>query len=332
MANVVRRVYRYLSASANRKFDERADPRVQIDQAIAEARRQHDALVQQAGLVMGNRRQLEMKMARQIENVAALTESARSALTFADNARARGDLAEAAKYEQAAQAFATELIAAESALEDMRVLHQQAVESSELARRAVDDNTERLRQQLAERARLLTQIEHAAMREQMNKAMQSMSELAPAGDTPTLAEIRDKVEQRYAVALGRHELASAGVEARMLEIRRATMDARAATRLAELRAGMAAGAGTAGQAAGASAVGGAQQPFGALGAGQPAAGGAAPGAPGAAQAPAGAAPGHPQAGAQPPSFTKPAAPTADQDQSAPGAGGPATPPGPGQGG
>jgi phage shock protein A len=247
MANVVRRAFRYLSASANRKFDEKADPRVQIDQAIDESRRQHEALRQQAALVLGNQRQLEMRMARQIENVANLTESARTALTLADGSRSTGDAAGAARYEQTAQTFAGELVAAESALEDMRTLHTQAVQSSDLARRAVDDNTERLRQQLAERARLLTQIEHAAMREQMSKAMESMSDLTPAGDTPTLAEIREKVEKRYSVAMGRHELASSGVEARMLEVRRASIDARATNRLAELRAGLAAGPSQAGQ-------------------------------------------------------------------------------------
>jgi phage shock protein A len=241
MANVVRRAFRYLSASANRKFDERADPRVQLDQAIEESRRQHQALRQQAALVIGNQRQLEMRMARQIENVANLTESARTALTLGDNALRAGDAAAAAQYEQTAQTFASELVAAETALEDMRSLHQQAVQSSDLARRAVDENTERLRQQLAERARLLTQIEHAAMREQMSRAMESMSELTPQGDTPTLAEIREKVEKRYSVALGRHELASSGVEARMLEVRRASIDARATNRLAELRASLAPG-------------------------------------------------------------------------------------------
>ena len=238
---VFRKLHRYLSASANRKFDEKADPRVQIDQAIAEARRQHEALVSQAALVLGNQRQIEMRMARQVEEVGKLTESARSALMLADRARAAGDLAAAQQYEQTAQAFASELIAAEASLEDLKILHQQATESAAQARAAVEDNTVRMRNQLAERARLLTQIEHAAMQEQMTRAMEGMSSLAPAGDTPTLAQIREKVEQRYAVALGRQELASQGLEARMIEVRRATMDAKAASRLAELRSSMAAG-------------------------------------------------------------------------------------------
>jgi phage shock protein A len=265
MANVVRRAFRYFSASANRKLEERADPRVQIDQAIEDSRRGHEALRQQAARVLGNQRQLEMRLARQIEHVTVLTDSARSALTLADKARVNGDAAAAAQFEQTAQAFAGELVTAESSLEDMRALHQQAVESSALARQAVDDNTERLRQQLAERARLLTQIEHAEMREQMSKAMESMSEFAPAGDTPTFAEIRDKVEARYANAMGRHELASTGVEARMLEVRRAAIDSRASSRLAELRASLAAG--PTGQPAGAGEVTGARRP--ALGKGEP---------------------------------------------------------------
>jgi phage shock protein A len=241
MANVVRKFARYLSASANRKFDERADPRVQIDQAIEEARRQHEALVQQAALVVGNQRQLEMRLGRQAEEVANLTESARSSLLLADNARASGDPVSAASYEETAQAFAGQLVSAESSLEDLKNLHRQAAASAAQARTAVEDNTARMQRHLAERARLLTQIEHAAMQEQMTKAMEGMSTLAPAGDTPTLAEIRDKVEHRYAVALGRHELASQGMEARMIEVRRATMDARAQSRLAQLRGDLDAG-------------------------------------------------------------------------------------------
>ncbi|WP_131747887.1 PspA/IM30 family protein [Frankia sp. Cppng1_Ct_nod] len=250
MANVVRKLYRYLSASANRKLDEKADPRVQIDQAITEAQQQHRALVQQAAAVVGNQRQLEMRMARQIDEVENLADSARQALVLADAAGAKGDTAAAERYEQTAQAFAGQLVAAEGSLEDLKNLHQQAARSAEQARRAVEDNTARLQGQLAERARLLTQIEHAAMQEQMSKALDGMSQLTPPGDTPTLAQVRDKVEQRYAVSLGRHELASQGVEARMLEIRRASLDAKASNRLAEIRTALAAGSGSSSAASG----------------------------------------------------------------------------------
>ncbi|WP_308128301.1 PspA/IM30 family protein [Frankia sp. CiP3] len=244
MANVVRKFYRYLSASANRKLDEKADPRVQIDQAITEAQRQHQALVGQAAAVVGNQRQLEMRMARQIDEVENLADSARQAVMLADKANASGDAVAADRHEQTAQAFASQLVAAEGSLAELKGLHQQASYSAEQARRAVEDNTMRLQGQLAERARLLTQIEHAAMQEQLSKALDGMSQLTPPGDTPTLAQVRDKVEQRYAVSLGRHELASQGVEAQMLEIRRAALDAKAAKRLTEIRTALSADRGS----------------------------------------------------------------------------------------
>ncbi|KPM57174.1 hypothetical protein CcI49_12880 [Frankia sp. CcI49] len=238
MANVVRKAFRYLSKRAEVAFEEKADPKIQLEQAMDEARAQHERLVSQAALVVGNQRQIEMKLGRQIEEVTNLTESARSALVLADNGRAAGDLAAAARYEQAAQAFASRLISAESALEDLKLLQRQAAESAAQARVAVEDNALRVRRLQAERARLLTQIEHAAMHEQMGKVMEQMTSLPPAGDVPTLADVRDKIEKRYAVARGRQELASQGLEAQMIEVQRATMDAQAMGRLAELRASL----------------------------------------------------------------------------------------------
>jgi phage shock protein A len=155
-------------------------------------------------------------------------------------------------------------------------LHEQAVQAAEQAKQAVADNEQRLRSQLAERSKLLTQLESAKMREQMNTALTSMSELQPQRDTPNLAEVRDKIEKRYASALGQSELASSGVEARMLEVRKATMDAAATNRLEQIRAGLPGGAGTSG--AGPALTKGTA---GALGAGSPAADQATPQAPGA---------------------------------------------------
>jgi phage shock protein A len=235
MANVVRKMYRYLSASANRKIDEKADPRVQIEQAIDEAQKQHRALVQNAAAVVGRKRQLEMRMARQIDDVRNLTESARQALRLSDDARLAGDAATAHRYEQTAQTLAAKLVTSESSLEDMKGLHVQASAAADQAKRAVEDNSARLEEMLDERTRLLTQLEHTAMQEQVTKSIEAMSPLAPKGDTPTLAEVRDKIEKRQALALGRQELASQGMDARMLEVRRATLDARALDRLAALR-------------------------------------------------------------------------------------------------
>src|SRR6195952_907042 len=282
MPNFFKRLGRYLNASANAKFDERVDPRVQIEQAIQDAQRQHQALTQQAAAVLGNRRQLEMRLARQLSEIEQLQTSAGQSLVLAEQAVAAGDTARAAEFEAAAQSFATQLVSAEASVEDLKALHEQSVQAAEQAKQAVADNEQRLRSQLAERTKLLTQLESAKMREQMNTALSSMAELQPQGDTPNLAEVRDKIEKRYASALGHSELASSGVEARMLEVRKATMNAAANNRLEEIRSRLASSTSgpalTKGSPAGAGgAVGGAgSSAAGAIGAGGSQAAGAAP--------------------------------------------------------
>src|SRR6195952_1168259 len=133
MANPFTKAWKYLMALFSSKVDEYADPKVQIQQAIEDAQRQHAALSQQAAAVIGNQRPLEMKMTRQMGGVARLQSSARQALVLADEARAKGDTAKAAQYEQTAQAFATQLVAGEQQMEDLKTMHDQALQSAEQA-------------------------------------------------------------------------------------------------------------------------------------------------------------------------------------------------------
>jgi phage shock protein A len=239
MANPFVKGWRYLMALFGAKIDEHADPKVQIQQAVEDAQRQHQALVQQAAAVIGNQRQLEMKLSRQINDVEKLQSSARQALVLADQSRAGGDEPKATQYEQTAQTFATQLVAAEQAMEDLKTLHDQALNAATRARRAVEDNAMILQQKLAERTRLLSQLEQAKMQETVARSLESMSSLAAPGDTPSLDEVREKIEARYATAMGRAELASNSVEGRMLEVQKSTLDMAGASRLEQIRASMA---------------------------------------------------------------------------------------------
>ena len=91
MANPFVKAWRYLMALFSSKVDEYADPKVQIQQAIEEAQRQHQALTQQAAQVIGNQRQLEMRLNRQLADIEKLQVNVRQALTLADQAVAAGD-------------------------------------------------------------------------------------------------------------------------------------------------------------------------------------------------------------------------------------------------
>ena len=59
------------------------------------------------------------------------------------------------------------------------------------------------------------------MQEQVSASLRSMSELAAPGNTPSLDEVRDKIERRYANAIGSAELAQNSVQGRMIEVQQA---------------------------------------------------------------------------------------------------------------
>nr|CTQ91906.1 Phage shock protein A (IM30), suppresses sigma54-dependent transcription [Kibdelosporangium sp. MJ126-NF4] len=233
--------WKYLMASFSSKIDEHADPKVQIQQAIEEAQRQHQALSQQAAAVIGNQRQLEMKLNRQLGEVEKLQASARQALVLADEARGKGDDAKATQFENAASSFATQLVTAEQGIEDLKTLHDQSLQAAAQAKQAVERNAMVLQQKLAERTKLLSQLEQAKMQEQVSKSLNQMSELAAPGNTPSLEEVRDKIEKRYSTALGSAELAQNSVQGRMMEVQASTTEMAGQSRLEQIRASMAGG-------------------------------------------------------------------------------------------
>ena len=244
MLKLLRRTWKYMVAALTGKLDERADPKVQIEQAIDESKRQHELLSQQAASVLGNRRQLEMKLARQLEEVEKLQSSTRQALVLSDQSRKAGDDPKAKSYEDTAQAFANKLVAAEASMKDLKTLHDQALDAADQARKAVESNAMLLQKKLAERTKLLSQLEQTKMRERMNEALKSVSVLSAPGDVPSLEEVREKIETRYARALGVGEIVSDTVESRMLEVEKASIDAQGAERLEEIRKTLPAGGGS----------------------------------------------------------------------------------------
>jgi phage shock protein A len=235
MGRLLRRAWRYLVAALGGKLDEVSDPRVQIEQAIEDAKTQHQLLSQQAAAVIGNERELQLKLTRSIEETEKLQANARQGLLLAEQARKAGDERKAASYEDSARAFASRLVSSEAAMRDMHTMHERAAQASAQARAAVETNALALQKKLAERTQLLSQLDQAKMQERLNAAMASMTQLAPAGDTPTLEQVRDKIEARYARALGEAELTSNSVEARMLEVERAALDVEGAARLESIR-------------------------------------------------------------------------------------------------
>jgi phage shock protein A len=234
MIKLMRRAWKYMTAKMTGSFEERADPKVQLEQAITEAQDQHRRLTEQAANVIANQKQTEMRLNRAMEELERLNGSTRQALLMVDDAQRRGDGAKATEYNQAAEGFANRLIAVEKQVDDLKNMHLQTTQASDQAKHAVQQNSAALQKKLAERQKLLSQLDQAKMQEQMNKAMATLSETV-GQEVPTFDQVRDKIEQRYAKAIGTSELQGQTTESRMLEVEQAALNTEAQSRLSELR-------------------------------------------------------------------------------------------------
>lgn len=237
MASPFVKAWKYLMALFDNKIEENADPKIQIEQAIGEAQRQHQELSQQAAAVIGNQRQLEMQLNRRLADVEKLQANTKQALKLADKSRADGDNSKAVEYENAAEAFAAQLVTAEQGVEDTKSLHDQALQQAEQAKQAVERNSMKLQQQVAERSKLLSQLEQAKMQEKVAESLQSMNSLTD-GSSPNLDQVREKIERRYSNALGQAELAQNSVQGRMAEVEQAGIQMAGHSRLEQIRAEM----------------------------------------------------------------------------------------------
>ncbi|MST33478.1 PspA/IM30 family protein [Acidimicrobiaceae bacterium USS-CC1] len=233
----LKRQWKYQSAKINNKLEERADPKIQLEQAIQEAQEQHRMLVEQAANVIARQKQTELQLNRAMDDLAKTNQSTRQALVLAQQAQASGDAAKAAQYNQAAEGFANQLVAIEQRVQDLKQISLQTAQASDQAKAAVQQNSTRLQQQLAERNNLLNQLEQARMQEQLNAATSQLSQTV-GGDVPSLDQVREKIESRYAKAVGTSELGNATVESRMLEVQQAVIGVQAQSKLDQIRAQM----------------------------------------------------------------------------------------------
>lgn len=238
MANPFSKGWKYLMASADQKIDENADPKVQIQQAVESAKQQHRDISQQAASIIGNKKQLELQLDRLLKSQAEYQQKARTALQVADQAQAEGDSEKAGQYMNTAEVVASQLVAVESELENTKQMHAQASQAAEQALEQQRQSEARLTQQLSEADQLMSQADQADMQQKTTQAMDSINQFGGDDNVPTLDGMRDKIERRYADALGAQELTQNTVQDRMAEISSAGSDAAAASKLDEIRASM----------------------------------------------------------------------------------------------
>src|SRR3954451_6302365 len=119
MFKVVKRWWKYMTAKVSGSFNERADPKVQLEQAIMEAQEQHRRLREQAANVIAQQKQTELRLSRKLDELEKANANARQAVLMADDASRKGDTAKATDYQRAAEAIATRLVSLEKEVSDL---------------------------------------------------------------------------------------------------------------------------------------------------------------------------------------------------------------------
>jgi phage shock protein A len=242
MIKLAKKWWKYLTAKLTNRFDENADPKVQLEQAISEAREQHQRLTDQATNVIASQKQAEIRLNSKMAELEKLNANARQALVMADQAQSAGDGGKAAQYTTAAETITHQLIEVEKDIESLTELVMESTQAADQAKAAVQQNSRLLQTKIADKSKLLSQIEQAKMQEEMNAAMRQLN--ATVGDdVPTLGEIEMKIEARYAKAKAASELGGLSVESRILEVEQATANLETHDRIAQLRSELGLGTG-----------------------------------------------------------------------------------------
>jgi phage shock protein A len=244
MFRALKRWWRYLGTKLGMTLEQTADPKVQLEQAIQEAREQHRLLTESAANVIANQMQLQMRHDRAIEEYEKANRLARQALLLADRESKKGDAARAGDMTTAAESFADRIGYLESEVGELQRMLLEATKASDRARDAVRLNGIALRKKIGEREQLLSKLDQAKMQEQMNSAMTQLNQTV-GDDVPTLEEVRDKIERRLASAQATTELSGSSVSIKVLEVEQAQRQAESQARLEVLRTQLGIGPGPA---------------------------------------------------------------------------------------
>jgi len=237
----LKRWWKYLAVKLRVAHEEHADPKVQLEQALQEGKEQHRRLVEQAAVVVANQKQLQTRLDRTIDDYDKANRLAHQALLLADQGNASGDDGKVAKFNDAAEAAATKVLTLRGQIDDLEQQVLQATTQAENARVAVLQSKDLLERRLAEREKLLSELDRAKMQEAMNEATAVLTQ-STGEDIPTFVEVQRKIEKRRAVADAQGELLAAqanlSLDGRLIELERTQASVEAQALLSQMRAEM----------------------------------------------------------------------------------------------
>ncbi len=215
----------YAQAKAEAEFDAHADPKVQVEQAIAALQEHHHDLEAAASHVIAQEKMAKMRLADLSDQEAKYTKSAMAA-------KQQGNL-------DAARTFATRIAGLREQIQSLSAQIPQLEQAASAARQAVQESADQLQEKLNEKGTILAQIDQANMQKEMAASLQQVSDLTRTNDVPSLDEIKQKVAGQFAEAQASAELSSGSPEVAEMHAHHAELMSEADAILAELDSGTA---------------------------------------------------------------------------------------------
>lgn len=213
----------YAQAKAEAEFDAHADPKVQVEQAIAGMQEHHRDLEAAASHVIAQEKMAKMRLADLSDQEAKCTKSALAA-------KQQGNL-------DVARTFATRIASLREQIQSLTAQIPQLEEAAADARQAVQESADQLQQKLNEKGTILAQVDQANMQKEMAASLKQVSDLTRSNDVPSLDEIKQKVAAQFAEAQASTELSSNSPEVLEMHAHHAELTSEADEILAELDSG-----------------------------------------------------------------------------------------------
>ncbi|MDP9116745.1 MAG: PspA/IM30 family protein [Actinomycetota bacterium] len=222
-SRIFKRANSYAQARAESEFDSRADPKVQLEQALNGLQQHHQDLELAASHVLAQEKVAKMQLADLSSQEAKYT-------TMALGAKQQGNI-------DAARTFASKVAGLREQIQGLVAQIPQLEQVASDAREAVQESGEQLQQKLNEKSSILSQIDQANMQKQMAASMQQISDLTRSSNVPSLDEIKQKVAGQFAQAQAVTELSSTSPEVLEMHAHHAELTSEADQILAELDSG-----------------------------------------------------------------------------------------------
>jgi phage shock protein A len=233
----IKRWWKYLGVKLRVVHEERTDPKVQLEQAMLEAKAEHRRLSDAAALVVAQQKQAQDRLDAKVEAYEKVKAKTGQALLMVDREAREGHADKVATYTAAAENFATQVLTLEREIRELDATLLQATRASEQAKRAVVQNSAVLQAKLDEKERLLSTLDRAKMQEALNDARGHFEDVLDH-DVPTFAEVERKIRDREVVTQAKGELGELEhppVDPAVLEIEAAQQSAEAQALLGHLR-------------------------------------------------------------------------------------------------